>query len=218
MEDKKGRKKRCTCGTLFNWNEYIAMEKEKIEKFYTEFFNRTVNWDKVNIDPRYTTMNHFQLFRPEYIFKDIDVDEVIGAYAKQFGKNSVYADYDEGICANIKMQQKRPRKDYVIFHKGEIVADLLGWNYKDGIDQKIDFMTVIEGIVSEFRFRTETDEVYDQYDNGTYLSTIDKYGNPMSMTWVRSSSCLSIFKYDSLDKDYGLRRVFYEKPIKVCNL
>lgn len=216
MKNKCGRKERCICGRLFNWDKFITIEQEKIGEFYRKFFNRNVDWNKVNINPNVSTMNYFKLFRPEYIFSDIGGDEVIGAYAKEFGK--IHFNYEGVVCENIKRQQGRPKKDYLIFHKGENVPDLLGWNYKDGIDQGIDFMTVIEGIISAFRFRVETGEIYDDYENGTYFSTIDTLGWTMSMKWVRHWRGLSIYHTDDLDKDFGLRRVFYEKPLPVCNL
>ena len=221
MKNKQKRKERCTCGTLFDWDKFICMEKEKIGKFYKQFFNRDIDWSKVNINSNVSTMKYFKLFRPEYIFSDIKADEVVDTYSKQFGGNSIFVSsekYDGRICSNIKSQQERPKKDYVVFHKGEIVPDLLGWSYQDGIDQRIDFMVVVEGIISEFRFRVETGEVYDNYENATCFSTIDRLGSPMAMKWVRGYSHLGIFEGNQYDKDFGLRRVFYEKPYPLCNL
>ena len=158
--------KRCaTCGQMLAKADPWFKEKRNIEKFYKKFFNRKVNWSKVVLPAK-----NAKTKRLEYVFKDISAEEALKAYAKKFGKNSVWKAW-KNIDKAIKKQQVRPNSDYVICHVGGDEPDMLGKSYK-GINKKIKIMIPVEGIIAAFRHRIRTGRMYD-VKGMTYFAALD---------------------------------------------
>src|SRR3989338_3482313 len=152
------------------WTE----EKRRIEKFYKKFFNRDVDWSKVSLPVKSGKMS-----RLDFIFSDITEDDALTAYAKQFGKDSVWKAWDS-INKTIMTEQERPAGDYPYAHVGGDEPDMLGLSYDDGIEKAVKFMVQKEGIISAFRHRTETGKMYD-VKGVTRFSALDSDGYAMSM-------------------------------------
>src|ERR1035437_1152703 len=96
------------------WTE----EKRRIERFYKKFFNHIVDWSKISLPIKKEGMN-----RLEIIFHDITEDDAFNAYAKQFGKDSVWK-YCDSINKIICEQQERPLGNYAICHMGGDEPDM----------------------------------------------------------------------------------------------
>ena len=152
------------------WTE----EKRRIEKFYKKFFDRTIDWSKISLPTKKEGMNKL-----EVIFSDITEDEIYNAYAKQFGKDSVWK-YCDKIAKMIQIQQERPDGDYAICHVGGDEPDMLGKSYDDGVNARIKFMIPKEGIIAAFRYRTETGKMYD-VKGITRFAALDDGGSAMGM-------------------------------------
>lgn len=176
-------------------------EKRRIEKFYKKFFNRTIDWSKISVPFKKEGMN-----RLEVIFSDITEDEIFNAYAKQFGKDSVWK-YCESITKIIQIQQERSEGDYAICHAGGDEPDMLGLSYDDGMEKGIKFMIPKEGLISAFRYRTETNKMYD-VKGLTRFAALDSYGYAMYMFRDYDGQFRIGFDYrDDRDSDCGLRQI-----------
>ncbi len=176
-------------------------EKRRIEVFYKKFFSRTIDWSKIVLPAWNEKMK-----RLEYIFTDITEDQYFEAYAKKFGNNAVWKYYDN-IAESIKEQQVRPTSDYATCHVGGDEPDLLNKSYDDGINENIKFMIPKEGIISAFRYRTETNKMYD-VKGLTRFAALDSVGGAMSMS--RNNDGQFDVSYDYRDyryPDHGLRQV-----------
>ena len=146
--------------------------------------------------------------RLEVIFSDITEDDAFNAYAKQFGKDKVWKYYDS-ITSSIKEQQARPEDDYAVCHVGGDEADMLGKSYDDGINAGIKFMIPKEGIISAFRYRTETGKMYD-VKGLTRFAALDSDGDAMRMRRDVDGQFGISGGYRGLrDSDYGLRQVSF---------
>jgi hypothetical protein len=181
------------------WTE----EKRRIEKFYKKFFNRTIDWSKIILPIKKDGVN-----RLEVIFSDITEDEIFKAYAKQFGKDSVWK-YCESITKIIQIQQERPEGNYAICHVGGDEPDMLNKSYNDGINKGIKFMVPKEGLIAAFRYRTETNKMYD-VKGLTRFAALDSGGNAMLM--YRDSYgqfCFGNVSRDCRYSDRGLRQVSF---------
>lgn len=137
------------------WSE----ERSKIIIFYETCFGG--KWiprlDEISFPQPTPSLNH-----PEFIFSSMTEQEAFDAYAKYFGRDNVWEALN-GINQKIDRSsiQKRPNRDYAIFHAGGREPDLLNYSYNDAIKKNIVFMTPLEGIISAFRYRFETKEMWD---------------------------------------------------------
>jgi len=179
------------------WSE----EKTKIEKFYKEYFNRTIDWSSVSLPAKSDIFKKI-----EYIFTDMTEDQILKAYAKKFGRDKMYLAW-ESVTSAIAEQQSRPVGDRVFSHVGGLEPDLLNKSYDDGISEGIKFMIPKEGFIAAFRERTETGNMYDVVGI-TRFATLDRFGYAMSM--CRSTD--GKFYVDGCNRghwhsDGGLRRV-----------
>ena len=109
----------------------------------------------------------------------------------------------------IKEQQERPNGDYAICHVGEDELDMLDKSYDDGISENIKFMVPKEGIISAFRYRTETGKMYD-VKGLTRFAALDSDGDAINMCRISDGR----FHIDNEDCDYrycarGLRQVSF---------
>lgn len=178
-----------------------AEEKSKIEKFYKEYFNRTIDWSSVSLPAKSDIFKKI-----EYIFTDITEDQILKAYAKKFGRDKMYLAW-ESVTSAIAEQQSRPVGDRVFSHVGGLEPDLLNKSYHDGISEGIKFMIPKEGFIASFRERTETGNMYDVVGI-TRFAALDRCGGAMYMyrnTYGR-------FYVDGLNRDsrnsqYGLRQI-----------
>jgi len=157
------------------WSE----EKAKISNFYKTCFKKKSwipNWEQVTIP----TGNE-NLKRLEFIFLKMIVQEAFNAYADYFGKDKTWKAWKNITKAiNPKTVQPRPKQNYAMLHVGGDEPDLLNKSYDDGISENIISMTPLEGIISAFRYRFETGEMYDVIGE-TRLSALDCYGCAMYM-------------------------------------
>lgn len=180
-----------------------AEEKLKIEKFYKEYFNRTIDWSLVILPAK------SDLFKKiEYIFADITEDQILKAYAKKFGKDKMYLAW-ESVTSAIAEQQARPVGNRVFAHVGGLEPDLLNKSYDDGISEGIKFMIPKEGFIAAFRERTETGNMYDVVGL-TRLAALDRDGYAMFMY----GHAVGEFGVDggnrgSRNSDVGLRQVSF---------
>ena len=149
-------------------------EKQKIERFYKKFFNRVIDWSLVSLPEK---CNPFR--RIEYIFADITEDQILEAYAKKFGIDSLYKALGS-VTEAISEQQFRPAGDRVFAHIGGLEPDLLKKSYDDGISEGIKFMIPREGFIAAFRERTETKKMYDVVGL-TRFAALDRSGCAMGM-------------------------------------
>lgn len=176
-------------------------EKLKIEEFYKNFFNRVIDWSLVILPIK------FDFFKKiEYIFSDINEDQILKAYAKKFGEEKICKEW--GSIKNIiKVQQLRPCKNYVFSHVGDIEADLLNKSYNDGILEGIKFMTPKEGFIATFRERTETGKMYDNF-GATKLSALDSSGYALRMYRVINGDFgIDSSRCDKRNPSYGIRQI-----------
>lgn len=184
-----------------------AEEKLKIEKFYKEYFNRTVDWSMIALPAK------SDLFKKiEYIFADITEDQILEAYAKKFGRDKVYLKLMKSVTNAIREQQDRPAGNRIFAHVGGIEVDMPNKSYNDGISKKIKFMIPKEGFVAAFRERTETGNVYDVVGL-THFAALDHYGNAMRMCGGGGRFRVDSLNRDSRNPDYGLRQIdFVSNP------
>jgi len=178
------------------WTE----EKRRIEVFYKKFFGVTIDWSLISVP----VMGKMK--RLDVVFPTITDDQYFEAYAKKFGKDAVWKNYNS-ITGSIREQQTRPVNNYAYCHAGGDEPDILNKSYDDGINEAIKFMTPKEGIISAFRYRSETGKMYD-VKGVTYFSVLDRDGCAMSM--YRGTD--GLFSVDSCYRDhrypdYGLRQV-----------
>ncbi len=179
------------------WTE----EKKRIEVFYKKFFGRTIDWTKVTLPEKVDAFK-----RIEYIFADITCNQVFEAYAKKFGKDSVWKAW-QSIDQAIKEQQNRPAGDRVIAHIGGLEPDMLNKSYDDGIAESITFMIPIEGMIAAFRERTETGKMYD-VKGLTRFAALDSDSDAMSMCRnTLGQFGVSYGNRGSRNAGYGLRQV-----------
>lgn len=155
-------------------------EKAKISNFYRICFKKKSwipNWEKVTIP----TIEG-NLKRPEFIFGEMTVQGAFNAYADFFGKDKVWKAWNESLTKVIDTTsvQPRPGGNYAILHVGGDEPDLPNKSYDDGVTSATIFMTPLEGIISVFRYRFETGEMYD-VQGITRLSALDQGGYAMSM-------------------------------------
>lgn len=157
-------------------------EKRKISLFYKTCFKdnkwKNPNWDQVTFP-----VIEGNLKRPDFFFiETMTEDDAFDAYAGYFGKDKVWKEWNDKLTKVINREtvQPRPKKNYVGLHVGGDEPDLLGKSYDDGISEKIIFMTPLEGIISAFRYRFETEKMYDVI-GATRLSALDYRGYAMRM-------------------------------------
>lgn len=178
-------------------------EKMKIEKFYKEYFNRTIDWSMFVLPAKSDIFKKI-----EYIFADITEDQILEAYAKKFGRDKMYLEW-KSVTNAIKEQQSRPIGNRVFAHVGGIEVDMPNKSYNMGISEGIKFMIPKEGFIAAFRERTETDNMYDVVGL-TRFAALDQDGNAMCMYGGGSGK----FHVDSRNRDnrcsgYGLRQVSF---------
>jgi hypothetical protein len=188
-------------------------EKRKISHFYKTCFTdnkwKNPNWEQVTIP---SNKGKEYLKRPEFIFiETMTEDDALDAYALRFGKDNVWTAWNEKLAKVIDRGtiQPRPAKNYAMLHVGGDEPDLLNKSYDDGVAEAIPFMTPLEGIISTFRYRFETGNMYD-VKGITRLSALDCNGDAVSMG--RGSHGLFSIDGHSRDfryPDYGLRQVSF---------
>ena len=155
-------------------------EKAKISHFYKTCFKdkkwKNPDWKRVMFPNGNNNMK-----RLEFIFFEMTEQEAFDAYSNYFGKDKAWKAWDD-ITKNINHEtvQSRPKQNYAIFHVGGSEPDLLNKSYNDGISENIIFMTPLEGIISAFRYRFETDKMYDVIGL-TRFSAIDCNGKAVYM-------------------------------------
>ena len=154
-------------------------EKEKIEKFYAECFGiKTIDWINTPIPVTdIAGMNRLEFIPGTRITED----QIFEAYAKKFGKDTVWKYYDS-ISKAIKIQQQRPVNDYCALHKGgtEPDAEHLNESYDDFCNDGNSYMVPKEGMIAAFRYRFETGKMYD-VKGATRLHALDSDGLAMGM-------------------------------------
>ncbi len=180
------------------------VEKRRIEKFYEILLGRRINWKEFSLPPKNDKMR-----RLEVIFWDVSEDEIFTAYARKFGKDSVWKHYSNGIAKSICKQQKRSEGNYAFSHVGGSNPDMLDKSYNDGINAGIKFMVPKEGIIAALRYRIETSKMYDV--NGlTRFAALTDNGCAMCMCMYRSTEgkfCVSIDGPGFRGSGRGLRQV-----------
>jgi len=182
-------------------------EKKKISHFYKSCFKdkkwQNPNWEQVAIPEQKENLK-----RLEYIWNGMTEDEAFEAYALYFGKDKAWKYYDS-ISKKIKTVQNRPSKNYVMLHVGGIEPDLLGKSYNDGIGENLIFMVPLEGIISAFRHRFETGEMYDIV-GVTRFSALDHCGSAVGMGQLGNGEFNVGRNFrDSRLSNYGLRQVSF---------
>jgi len=176
-------------------------EKLKIEKFYKEYFNRTINWSLFSLPAKSDIFKKI-----EYIFADMTEDQILQTYAKKFGRDKMYLEW-KSVTNAIQEQQSRPVGDRIFVHIGGLEPDLLNKSYDDGISEGIKFMIPKEGFIAAFRERTETGNMYDVVGL-TRFAALGRDGYAMSMYGCTDgkfgvAGSNRVFRYP----DYGLRQV-----------
>ncbi len=154
-------------------------EKEKNTKFWKECFGIDIPWEKLNIS---NTNSEFKFV--EFIPESITAQKVFDIYEKRFGKDKVYNYYAEkGIDKNIKIQQERPKGDYVICHLGgeEPDAKHLNKSYDIFSTDGNKYMIPKEGIIAALRYRFETGKMYDE-KGATFFHALNADGRVMHMS------------------------------------
>lgn len=182
-----------------------AEEKSKIEKFYKEYFGRTINWSLVSLPAKSDVFKKI-----EYIFADMTEDQILQAYAKKFGRDKMYLKW-KSVTKAIKTQQDRPVGDRVFAHVGGLEPDLLNKSYDDGISLRIKFMVPKEGFIAAFRERTETGNMYDVVGL-TRFAALDRSCDVMIMCRDNDGESFTVGsdQYYARDSYYGLRRVSFQ--------
>ena len=158
--------------TLDPW----ADQKKKIERFYKSIFNFTIDWSKIMLAEKIEGFDFL-----EYVLAKLAEDDIFNAYAKKFGKDAVWKYYDS-IRKAIKEQQTRPSGNYSFSHRGGIEPDAehLNKSYDDIYQDGNDYMIPKEGLLSAFRYRFETGNMWD-IKGVTRFHALDSDGNAMGM-------------------------------------
>ncbi|HUC88549.1 MAG TPA: hypothetical protein VMR49_00775 [Candidatus Paceibacterota bacterium] len=154
-----------------------ADQKKKIERFYKSIFNLTIDWSAV---PLPTKVEGFDFL--EYMAIKLTEDDIFNAYAKKFGKDAVWKYYDN-IHKAIKEQQSRPNKNYIFCHRGGIEPDVehLNKSYDDFYQDGNSYMVPKEGLLSAFRYRFETGNMWD-IKGVTRFHALDSDGRALYMS------------------------------------
>lgn len=187
------------------WGE----EKSQISNFYKTCFKKKSwipNWESIK------SLTYFEgnFRRLEFIFPKMTVQEAFDAYANYFGKDKTWKAWDDITKAiNPETVQPRPGQNYAMLHVGGDEPDLLNKSYDDGVAEATIFMTPLEGIISAFRYRFETGNMYDVV-GVTRLSALGRNGYAMRMY----RNAYGKFGVDSDDRDErdpdrGLRQVIF---------
>jgi hypothetical protein len=156
-------------------NEFLAKEKENIDRFYKVCFGVEVPWKPVLIPI------HESLQKPEYIFSDITEFQILKKYGKIFGEQSV----DAISFANMIFEKtdnksfKKNRRNRVIMHADSIKPDTV-FETTHPIPspfENVTHMNAREALIAAFRKRFETKELYDPKESVTQLNftSIDGY-------------------------------------------
>lgn len=151
-------------------------QKKKIDRFYKSIFSFTIDWSKIMI---YQKVEGFDSL--EYVSCKLTEDDIFNAYAKKFGKDSVWKYYDN-IHKVIKEQQTRQSDDYSFSHRGGIEPDEehLNKSYDDFYDDRNIYMVIKEGLIAAFRYRFETGNMWD-VKGLTRFHTLDSHGSALGM-------------------------------------
>lgn len=182
-----------------------ADQKKKIERFYKSIFNFNIDWSKIMI---YQKVEGFDSL--EYVSRKLTEDDIFNAYAKKFGKDSVWK-YCDNIHKVIKEQQVRQSGDYSFSHRGGIEPDEehLNKSYGDFYQDGNEYMIIKEGLIAAFRYRFETGNMWD-IEGLTRFHTLDSDGHAMYMD--RHDDGRFFVSYDNRDCrhfDYGPRQISF---------
>jgi len=153
-----------------------ADQKKKIERFYKSIFNHTIDWSKVKLPVKVTGFDSL-----EYVLPRLTENDIFNAYAKKFGKDAVWKYYDN-IHKAIREQQSRPNENYTFSHCGGIEPDVehLNKSYDDFYQDGNYYMVPKEGLLSAFRYRFETGNMWD-IKGVTRFHTLDSVGYALYM-------------------------------------
>lgn len=151
-------------------------QKKKIDRFYKSIFSFTIDWSKIMI---YQKIEGFDSL--EYVSHKLTEDDIFNAYAKKFGKDSVWK-YCDNIHKVIKEQQVGQSGDYSFSHRGGIEPDEehLNKSYDDFYQDGNDYMVIKEGLIAAFRYRFETGNMWD-IKGLTRFHTLDSGGLALYM-------------------------------------
>lgn len=156
--------------------DHWADQKKKIERFYKSIFNHTINWSLVKLPAKDEEFDYL-----EYVLVKLTEDDIFNAYAKKFGKDSVWKYYDN-IRKAIKEQQSRPDVNYAFYHRGGVEPDTehLNKSYDDFYQDGNIYMVPKEGLLSAFRYRFETGNMWD-VKGLTRFHALDSDGRALRM-------------------------------------
>ncbi len=156
-------------------NKFLAHEKENIDSFYKICFGIEVPWEPVLIPI------HESLQKPEYIFSHLTEFEILKEYARIFGDRSVDAiSFQSMIFEKIDNRSfKKNRRNRVVMHAGSLEPDTLieTAHLIPSPLENVIHMNARETLISAFRRRFETKELYDPKESVTQLNftSIDGY-------------------------------------------
>jgi hypothetical protein len=173
-------------------------QKKKIERFYKSVFSFTIDWSKIMVPRKVEGFDSL-----EYVSRKLTEDDIFNAYAKKFGKDSVWK-YCDNIHKVIKEQQERPSGDYFFSHRGGIEPDEEHMNksYDDFYQDGNDYMVIKEGLIAAFRYRFETGNMWD-IKGLTRFHTLDSDGYALLM--YRNVNGEFNVSHDNRDNHYSDR-------------
>jgi hypothetical protein len=182
------------------WSDQI----KKIDRFYISVFNLAINWSKIKLPVKIAGFDYLECVVPE-----LTEDDIFNAYAKKFGKDAVWKYYNN-IHKAIKEQQSRPSFEYTFSHRGGIEPDKehLNKSYDDFYQDGNNYMVPKEGLLSAFRYRFETGNMWD-IKGVTRFHTLDSDG----FTLFMSRNGHGQFRVSCGNRDY---RTSDDGPRQIC--
>lgn len=152
-------------------------QKKKIEHFYKNVFNFSIDWTKVEMPQKVEG-----LYSLGYISKELTEEIILSKYCKMFGNNSIESKHFSDISKMIKKQQSRPREDYLFFYRNGIEVDPLHLNkcYLDFYQDGNTYMIPMEGLLTSFYHRFETGNMWD-VKGETIFHAVNSNGLALSM-------------------------------------
>lgn len=183
-------------------NDPWSDQKKKVERFYKSIFNFTIDWSKVKLPVKVAGFDYL-----EYVLPKLTEDDIFNAYAKKFGKDKVWK-YCDNIHKAIKEQQSRPSENYTFSHRGGIEPDVehLNKGYDDFYQDGNNYMVPKEGLISAFRYRFETGNMWDIKGLTLFHSFV--IGNVLGMRYDVNGQ-FSVY-HDNCDHrcpDFGPRQI-----------